>query len=240
VAEAVRAGRVVRLLVDRGARGGEGLRGLLDEAAGRGVSIESVDTPAIEELGVERHQGVVAFVVPPARLDERALASMPFPPSSIAVILDGVEDPQNLGACARSSEAAGAAVMVVRERRAAPLSAAAVRASAGALLHLPVATVVNLHRAVEILQSRRFTVVGLDHRAESSIHEEPPPEPPLAIVVGAEEAGISRLVRESCDLLVAIPMAGKTASLNVSAALAIGLFGYALRPRGHPGAPSGG
>jgi 23S rRNA (guanosine2251-2'-O)-methyltransferase len=105
-----------------------------------------------------------------------------------------------------------------------------VRASAGALLHLPVARVTNLSKAVDHLKERGFFVVGLDHRAEVSIHQAPVPHRPLALVVGAEDTGVSRLVRERCDQLVSIPMPGRTGSLNASAALAVALFGYALRP----------
>jgi 23S rRNA (guanosine2251-2'-O)-methyltransferase len=156
---------------------------------------------------------------------------MVFDPQALVVVLDGITDPQNFGASARTAEAAGASLLVARKRRAAPLTAAAVRASAGALLHLPVARVANLTRAVERLKDRGFSVVGLDHRASTSIHDEEPPPRPLALVVGAEGEGISRLVRESCDFLVSIPMAGRTGSLNAAAALAVGLFGYAVRPQ---------
>jgi 23S rRNA (guanosine2251-2'-O)-methyltransferase len=120
-------------------------------------------------------------------------------------------------------------VLVARRRRAAPLSSAAIRASAGALLHLPTARVTNLQRAIEQLKDRGFTVIGLDQRADTTIHDAPP-ERPLAVVVGSEGIGLSRLVRESCDVLVSIPMPGRTASLNAAAALAVALFGYILRP----------
>jgi 23S rRNA (guanosine2251-2'-O)-methyltransferase len=229
VTEAIRAGRVVRLLVARNASSTAGLRAALEGAELAGMPVERVDLDELAELGVQNHQGLVALVRLPEAMGERGLAAMEFPPNAIAVVLDGIEDPQNFGACARSAEAAGASVLITRERRSAPLSPAAVRASAGALLHLPVASVVNLRRAIENLKDRRFTVVGLDQGAEASIHDGLPPDRPLALVVGAEGEGISRLVRESCDLLVSIPLAGRTGSLNASAALAVGLFGYAVR-----------
>jgi len=121
-------------------------------------------------------------------------------------------------------------MLITRTRRAAPVSPAAIRASAGALLHLPHARVANLPRAIERLKERGFLVVGLDERAPRSIHEAPPPPRPLLLVVGSEGAGMSRLVREACDELVSIPMAGKVGSLNAAAALAVALFGFALRP----------
>jgi len=103
---------------------------------------------------------------------------------ALVVVLDGMTDPQNFGACARSAEAAGAELLLARHRRAAPFTAAAVRASAGALLHLPVARVHNLVRALESLQDRGFTTVGLDQRAQATIHDAAPGRP-LALVVGA-------------------------------------------------------
>jgi 23S rRNA (guanosine2251-2'-O)-methyltransferase len=197
-AEAIRSGRVRRLLVVAGPRETEGLRSVIDAARQAGLSPETVSVEEVERFGVTDHQGVIAFVEPPPELDDRAFAATAFEADALLVVLDGIVDPQNFGACARSSEAAGVAMLVTRKRRAAPLSAGAVRASAGALLHVPVARV---------------------------------PPRPLALVVGAEESGISRLVLEGCDQLVSITMAGRTASLNASAALAVGLFGFALRPR---------
>jgi 23S rRNA (guanosine2251-2'-O)-methyltransferase len=208
----------------------EGLRSVLDEAEANGLAIEWVDPAAIDSLSLRDHQGVAAIVNPPREMDERALGSSDFEPDAAVVVLDGITDPQNLGACARSAEAAGAAMLITRKRRAAPLSAGAVKASAGALFHLPVARVANISRVLGNLKERGFYVVGLDHYAASDIHQATPPPRPLALVVGAEDVGLSRLVRESCDELVAIPMAGRTSSLNASAALAVALFGYVLRP----------
>jgi 23S rRNA (guanosine2251-2'-O)-methyltransferase len=227
-AEAIRAGLARRLMVVRGSRETQGLRAVLAEADREGIPIRWVAREAIDTLGLGDHQGVAVFVHPPPVMGERSLGSMTFGPDALAVVLDGITDPQNLGACARSAEAAGAAVLVLRERRSAPITPAAVRASAGALLHLPVARVPNLVRGLERLKDRGFFVAGLDAGGEDMRQATPPPGP-LALVVGSEGEGLSRLVRESCDALVAIPLAGRTASLNASAALAAGLFGYALR-----------
>jgi 23S rRNA (guanosine2251-2'-O)-methyltransferase len=232
VAEALKAGGVTRLLAARGMHETQGLRAVLDEASRVGVEIEWVSRATLDRFEVPDSQGIVAIVTPPLELDEHALESMAVDADSLIVVLDGITDPQNLGACARSAEAAGAWGLVVRKRRAAPLTAVAVRASSGALLHVPLVRVPNLTRALERLKGVGFFVVGLDHRAGSSIHAEPPPPRPLALVVGAEGEGISRLVREACDVLVSIPMAGRIGSLNASAALAVGLFGFVLRPTG--------
>jgi 23S rRNA (guanosine2251-2'-O)-methyltransferase len=228
--EAIRAGRARRLLVVTDARESEGLRSLIETARQAGLVPETVNRQEMGSLGVTDHQGVVAYVVPPRELDDRRFISTAFEADAVVVVLDGVVDPQNFGACARSAEAAGVAMLVTRKRRSAPMSAGALRASAGALLHLPVARVANLSRAVEQLKDKGLFVVGLDHRAATTIHAAQVPARPLALVVGAEETGISRLVREGCDQLVSIPLSGRTASLNASAALAVGLFGFALRP----------
>jgi len=230
--EAIRSGTAERVVVSSSIanRSTPGLREFLDEAARSGVPLERVPEWELDEIAGRDHQGVAVAVRRPAELDERGLIALPFAEDALVVILDGIEDPQNLGACARSAEAAGAAALVLRNRRAAGVTASAVRASAGALLHVPVATVTNLARTAEDLKDAGFTVAGLDHRAPGTIHDVPPPSGRLAMVLGGEGAGISRLLREHCDLLVRIPMAGKVGSLNASAALAVGLFGFALRP----------
>jgi 23S rRNA (guanosine2251-2'-O)-methyltransferase len=228
----VRSGSARRLLVAEGSRETQGLRELRDAADDAGIDLELVPRSRLDALGVRNHQGVVALTRPRpgGELDERSLAEFPFAPDAIVVVLDGVTDPQNLGASARAAEAAGAAMLVTRKHRAAPSTPAAVRASAGALLHLPVARVANITRAIERLQGRGFHVVGLDQDAPGGIHDGPPPPRPVALVTGAEGEGLSRLVREACDELVSIPLPGRTGSLNAAAALAVGLFGYVLRP----------
>ncbi len=230
VTEAVRSGRARRVLVAKGGRKTEGLREMLAEVDARQIPLEWVELESLAELGVRDHQGVVATVTPPQELDDAALAEFDFPPDALVVVLDGITDPQNLGAAARSAEAAGVALLVSRRHRAAPLTSSAVRASAGALLHLPLARVTNLTRTIQALKDRGFFVVGLDQEAPRTIHEEPRPPRPLALVLGSEDTGLSRLVGEACDVLVAVPMRGRTASLNASVALAVGLFGFALAP----------
>ena len=164
-------------------------------------------------------------------MGERDLSTFRWRADAVAVILDGVEDPQNLGAAARSIEASGAQMLITRTHRAAPVTPAAVRASAGALMHLPHARVTNLSRAIERLQDAGFTVIGLDEEAERSIYEGACPTGRVALVLGSEGFGISRLVREHCDLLVSLPMHGKVGSLNVAASLAAVLYAYVLPTR---------
>jgi 23S rRNA (guanosine2251-2'-O)-methyltransferase len=227
--EAVRSGRAEEILVSRGSRHTEALRELLVAAERQSVPVRTVEPDVIAELRLGEDQGVAAMVAPPEELDDAELARRRFRRDVLVVVLDGITDPQNFGASARSAEAAGADVLVARERRAAPLTPAAVKASAGALMHLPVARVTNLSRTLELLKDRGFYVAGLDAAGED-LWRAARPDGPLALVVGAEGHGLSRLVREGCDALISIPLAGRTSSLNAAAALSVGLFAYARRP----------
>ena len=230
--EAVRAGLAIEVLIARGARGTPGLRDLLDATREAGTSVRETDRRELDRLAPDHH-GVVARVRPAPELGERALAECAFEDEALVVVLDGVDDPQNLGAAARCAEAAGAAMLVTRTHRAAPVTPAAIRASAGALLHLPHARVANIARALGRLREAGFTAVGLDEKAGRSIFDEPAPDGRIAVVVGSEGEGLARLTRETCDVLVSLPMRGTVASLNASASLAAVLFAYVV-PRGHP------
>lgn len=234
VAEAIRTGRVREVLVAHGARQTQGLRAVLSAAEGDAVPIREVARTELDSIAVD-HQGVVARLRrdrgASVELGERDLATWPFEDDAVVVILDGVTDPQNLGAAARSAEAAGVAMLVTRVRRAAGATPAAVRASAGSLLHIPHARVANIARAVDRLKEAGFFVVGLDGSSRKSIYEEACRQGRVAVVVGSEGEGMSRLVRERCDDLIALPMRGRVASLNASAALAAVLYAYVLPSR---------
>jgi 23S rRNA (guanosine2251-2'-O)-methyltransferase len=231
VLEAVRAGSAREVLLVHGTRPTPGLRELLRAAGDAGVPVTEVSRGRVEGLARgTRHQGVAARLRPQAReLTEADLGRREWPEDAVVLVLDGVTDPHNLGACARTAEAAGVAALVVRRRRGAPLSAAAVAASAGALAHLPVARVTNLARSLELLKEAGFWVVGLDGGAPGTVLDSAPPSGRLALVLGSEGRGLSRLVAERCDELLAIPMRGRVGSLNVSVAAGVALFGYALR-----------
>jgi len=233
VLEAVRAGEVSEVLIARDARKSPALRDVVGAARDAHVRTREVDRDDLDRLAAD-HRGVVARVDAmrvSVTLSERDLSAFPWTSDAVVVILDGVQDPQNLGAAARSVEACGGAMIITRTHRAAPVTSSAIRASAGALLHLPHARVANLSRAIERLQDLGFTVVGLDEAAPRSIYEHPCPRGRIALVLGGEGAGISRLVREHCDLLVSLPMRGKVGSLNASASLAAVLYGYVLPDR---------
>lgn len=233
-AEAVHAGRVTEVLVARGARDSQGLRALLEACRAASVPVVEVDRARLDRLSPD-HRGVVARLSPERRpaatLGERELATHPFDEDAVVVILEGITDPQNLGAAARSAEGAGAAMLVSRTHRAADVTPAAVRASAGALLHLPHARVANIPRAIQRLQDAGFFVVGLAGEAPDDVYAAPCPPGRVAVVVGSEGEGLARLTRERCDALVRLPMRGRVGSLNASASLAAALYAYVLPSR---------
>jgi 23S rRNA (guanosine2251-2'-O)-methyltransferase len=227
VTEALRAGRVRAIRI--GARDDERLRRLVEEAAARGVSVERVPREALDRAARGgAHQGVVADAgaMPGASLEDVARQEGRTP---LIVVLDGVEDPQNVGAILRTVDAAGGTGIVRQTRRAAPLEGAAAKASAGAVHHVAVVDVVNIARALEELKALGVWTVGLDADSETPYYRLDLTVP-TALVVGAEGHGLRRLVRERCDFVAAIPMAGHVSSLNVSAAAAIVLF-EAVRQR---------
>jgi 23S rRNA (guanosine2251-2'-O)-methyltransferase len=174
--------------------------------------------------GGAAHQGVIAFGATEqyAGLDETAAKN------GLHVVLDGVEDPHNLGAIVRTAHAAGAAAIVIPERRAAPLTETAAKAAAGALAYLPVVKVTNINRALDDLKERGYWIYGLDERGRET-YDQVEFATPTAIVLGAEGKGLHEHVAKKCDFLVRIPMAGNVASLNVSVAAGVVLFEWRRR-----------
>jgi len=229
VEEALAAGRALdRIVIARG-RHGERLEAIVRLAKSRGVPVRFEERPQIDRLaGTREHQGIAALAAakPTLELEDLLRAK---PPSGIIVLLDGVEDPHNLGAIIRTSLAAGASGIVIPERRAAGLSDTVERASAGALAHLPVARVKNLVRAMEEMKEAGYWLVGLDERAEKS-YTEADFKIPVGIVFGGEGEGLHELTRKRCDFLVSIPTTGPVKSLNVSVAAGVVLF-EAVRQR---------
>jgi len=199
----------------------------LAEAQGariRRVPLEQLDRES--RHGV--HQGVVADVEDAQTYSVAELVREAVGPALI-VVLDGIEDPQNLGAIMRTADAAGVDGVVVQSRRSAARDGAAAKASAGALAHMKIAEVVNIARAVEELKQAGVWTVGLAGDAPTA-YDGIDLRVPSALVLGAEGAGLRRLVRERCDFLASIPMAGHVESLNVSVAAGIALF-EAIRQR---------
>ena len=178
------------------------------------------------------HQGVVAIVRTREFLDLEDLLAGPeeSPEPRLLLALDGIEDPQNLGALLRTADASGVDGVILTERRAAPLSPVAIKASAGAAEHVRIARVVNLVRALEQLKQQNIWCVGLDERGTTS-YDQYDFSSNTVIVLGREGSGLHDLVRRTCDHLLRIPMAGAVSSLNVSAAGAVVLFEAARQRR---------
>lgn len=231
VLEALRAGRATAVRI--GPRDDPRLREVLSVAAAHNVPVRRVETSELDRAAhAAAHQGVVAEVdqAPDFTVADLVAAAGGTP---LLVVLDGIEDPQNVGAVLRAADAAGADGVIRQARHAAPLGGAAAKASAGAVAYAKVATVVNVARALEELKALGVWTVGLASDAPLACYDVDFTLP-TAVVLGAEGPGLRRLVRERCDLVASIPMRGHVGSLNVAAAAAVVLF-EALRQRhGHP------
>jgi 23S rRNA (guanosine2251-2'-O)-methyltransferase len=208
------------------------LRALAGQA---GVNIADADDARLERLAAgERHQGVAAELVPraedPETLLEEALESVTGT-APLLLVLDGVTDPHNLGACLRSADAAGVAAVIVPRDRAAGLTPVVRKVAAGAAETVPLVQVVNLARTLRALKDRGVWLVGTADDAPRTLYDVDL-SGPTALVLGSEGEGMRRLTREACDELVAIPMAGAVESLNVSVATGVALYEAVRQRRG--------
>jgi 23S rRNA (guanosine2251-2'-O)-methyltransferase len=226
------AGQVSVLAVDAG-RHDRRLQELIDAAKAAGIRVEHVARETLDRLaGGANHQGAVAMVVAPAARDERdlhaLLDALDRPP--FLLVLDGVQDPHNLGACLRSADAAGVDAVIAPRDRAVGLTPVVCKVASGAAERVPFFQVTNLARTLERLRDeRRVWVVGAAGEGETLLWDADL-RGPLALVLGSEEKGLRRLTREHCDVLVRLPMAGAVESLNVSVAAGVCLF-EAVRQR---------
>jgi 23S rRNA (guanosine2251-2'-O)-methyltransferase len=212
--------QVTELLLIRSGEG-ETYAQVRAEAEARGLTVRFTDRVEFESrFPGQRHQGVAARYKPGVGGDLKELVNQGVTSGKPLVVLDGVEDPQNLGAVIRSAEVFGAVGVVIPRRRAAAISPAAVKASAGSALRLPVVSVGNLATALREIKSGGYWVFGLDMQGEKTLYEESFAAP-VCIVLGGEGAGLARLTRDICDGLLRIPQEGKIGSLNVSAAAAV-------------------
>ena len=245
VSEALRAGRVTAVRVS--SRSDGRLAALLEVAKMNGVSIRRVAVADLDRVARGgAHRGVVADLrdVTGVGVEDLVMQTMGAP---LIVVLDGIEDPHNVGAILRTVDAAGADGVIRQTRHAAPLGGVTAKTSAGAVAHVKIAEVVNIARALETLKDARVWTVGLAADAPKR-YDQIDYTLPTALVVGAEGAGLRRLVRERCDWLVSIPMQGHVHSLNVSVAAAVALFeavrqrrsAAGKRPDMVPGARKGG
>ncbi|HJQ68056.1 MAG TPA: 23S rRNA (guanosine(2251)-2'-O)-methyltransferase RlmB [Blastocatellia bacterium] len=230
VLEALRAQsrRIERVIIAEGTKH-ERLSEVVAAARRAGVPLRREPRAALNRLsGNANHQGVMAIVSAASYADEDEVLSN-ISPNTIFVLLDGVEDPHNLGAIIRTAECAGASAVIIPERRAAHITETAAKTSAGAVEYLPVARVTNLASFIEQLKRANVWVVGVEGSAEMS-YTEYDYSGPVALVFGSEGHGLHRLVLERCDAVVSIPMRGKINSLNVSVAVGVVLF-EAVRQR---------
>jgi len=225
------AGSVRELYVDAGRDDGRA-RDLLALAAKLGVDARRVEVSRLDRMcPSRRHQGVVAIVEsrPPVMGLEDLLDSIQGP--AFLLVLDGVTDPRNLGACLRVADGAGVHAVIAPKDHACPLNETAIQTASGAADSVPYIMVTNLARSIDVLEDRSITVIGTADGAEQSLYEAAIPAA-VAWALGAEGVGLRRLTRERCDRLVSIPMAGQVESLNVSVAAGIVLFETVRRKQG--------
>ncbi|MBI5280538.1 MAG: 23S rRNA (guanosine(2251)-2'-O)-methyltransferase RlmB [Candidatus Solibacter usitatus] len=225
VREALRAARPLdRILIAKGASTPR-LQEIVELARAAKIPLRFEPRQTLDRIAKTiPHQGVIAYSsAQPFSTLEGVL-----PNASLIVVLDGVEDPHNLGAIVRTAHAAGASAVVIPDRRAAGLTETVAKAAAGAISLIPIVKVPNLNRALDSLKQAGFWIYGLDHRA-TQLYSDTDFTNPAAIVLGGEGHGLHDLTRRHCDFLLRIPMAGQVASLNVSVAAGIVLFDWRRR-----------
>lgn len=221
---------VEHLLVQNGLEGGAGR--LIARAKALGIPVKNAEPRKLDEIAEGgNHQGVAALTGAASYVELPDLLDEPLSDPLFLVLADGVEDPHNLGAIIRTAEAAGAHGLLVPKRRSAGLTGTVAKASAGAVLHLPVARVGGIPTAIEQLKERGVWVYGAD--MEGTPYDRMDFSGPVALVVGGEGKGLAHLTKQRCDALVSLPMRGRMTSLNVSVAAGILLYEIA-RQRSRP------
>ena len=233
VIEALQAGRPIsKILLDGNIKRHGIVERILTLSRARGIRVEFVERQVIEKQGATgSSQGVIAFAGAKEFVDmgELMAISRAKPDAPFYLLLDGIEDPHNLGAILRTAEATGVHGVIIRERRAAGITSAVIRASAGAVEYINVAKVANIPQAVVTLKKNGVWVTGIDMNGEAD-YRALDFTLPTAIVIGGESQGLSELVRKRCDWVASIPMRGKIMSLNASVAAAVVMY-EALRQR---------
>jgi 23S rRNA (guanosine2251-2'-O)-methyltransferase len=200
------------------------LQRVIDESRRNGIAVRFVPRAELDRMaGNNAHQGVVAVTSAKQYSDLDDVLAAKRGPYSLVIVLDGVEDPHNLGAILRTADAAGVDGVVVPERRAAGVTGTVAKVSAGASEHLPIAKVTNISRTLEDLKSKNLWIVGLDEHGTQT-YDSVDYKMDCAIALGAEGKGLHDLVRKRCDFVVSIPMLGKVPSLNVSVAAGVVLY----------------
>ncbi|MDD5126651.1 MAG: 23S rRNA (guanosine(2251)-2'-O)-methyltransferase RlmB [Dehalococcoidales bacterium] len=233
VIEALKSGRPInKVLLSRNSERHSAIAEILRLTHGKGIPVEYVFSSTLDEVSPTiTHQGVLAYAAVKgyASMEDLLAVSRDKNEPPLYCILDGVEDPQNLGAIIRTAEASGIHGIIIRARRAVGLTAAVARASAGAVEYVPVARVNNIAQSIETLKKEQVWVIGIEKEGHTD-YTQVDYKIPTAIVIGGEGKGLSDLVKKRCDYLAAIPMVGKITSLNASIAAALVMY-EALRQR---------
>jgi 23S rRNA (guanosine2251-2'-O)-methyltransferase len=233
VLEALRSGRPLnKILMSKHSGGQTPVSEIIALSRSRGIVVEFVDREILDKLSETRsHQGVIAYVSAKeyVSLDDLIKISRERNEPPLYCVLDGIEDPHNLGAIIRTAEASGFHGIIIRSRREVGITAAVARASAGAVEYVPVARVTNISQTIEALKHQNIWTIGVDTAGKTD-YTSPDYKLPTAIVIGGEGKGITELVKKRCDYLASIPMKGKISSLNASIAAAIVMY-EALRQR---------
>lgn len=225
-------GRGFEYVAMAGGRRDKRLEKIAELCRAAGVPVRTLPRDQLTRLAhTGGHQGVVAITAEKQYGDLDDVFKSKRARYSFLVVLDGVEDPHNLGAIIRTAEGAGADGIVIPERRATGVTASVVKTSAGASEYLPIAKVTNISRAIEEIKSHNVWTVGLDERG-AQLYDQVDYNMDCALILGAEGHGLHQHVREKCDYLVSIPMLGKVASLNVSVAAAVVMYEVARQRRG--------
>ena len=223
VLELLESGKDInKIFISRGEKQGS-INKIIGKAKAKGIVLVEIDKSKIDEMSqTENHQGVIA-IVPPFEYCEvedilekaKNKNEQPF-----ILILDGIEDPHNLGAIIRTAETAGVHGVIIPKRRAASVNSTVNKVSAGAVEHMKIARVNNINDTIKCLQDNGLWIIGTDGKAEKYYYEQDLTGP-IAVVIGSEGYGMNRLVSENCDILVKIPMMGKITSLNASVSAGI-------------------
>lgn len=232
VIEAIEAGTTIDKIFIKNDTTGELTRELSTLARDRGIPMQRVPLEKLNRLTRKNHQGVVAFVSPVVYQDLEGIVAGLYDEGKtpFIIVLDGLTDTRNFGAIARTADCAGADAIVIPERGSVSVTPEAIKTSAGALFHLPVCRCRNLLDTVRLLQALGIKVVGASEKAKTD-YTQADMRVPVAIVMGAEDVGISPQVIRECDELVALPMKGNISSLNVSVAAGVMMY-EVVRQRG--------
>jgi 23S rRNA (guanosine2251-2'-O)-methyltransferase len=232
VLEALRAGREInKIFLGESVTRDRVFKEIINIAKANKIPVQNVAKTKLDDLAeTNKHQGIVAMVAVKEYVPlEEIVYRKPLSEAPVILMVDGIEDPHNLGAIIRTCDAVGAAGVIIPNRRNVGLTGIVSKASAGAIEYVPVARVTNLAQTIDALKEMGFWVVGCEARGEKTIYEVDL-KMPLVLVVGGEGKGISRLVQEKCDFLIRLPMVGSISSLNASVAASICLY-EALKQR---------